>query len=141
MTEHRAFQGAKLALFLGDRLAVIRRDDHAGLAWPGYLDLPGGGREPGETPDACVIRETREELGLSLTPRQLVWRRHYAQPMAAWFFAAHLPATWMARIVLGKEGQSWRLMTPAAFLAAPDAIPHFQDRLRDYLGACDIGSR
>ena len=133
MTEHLRFQGAKLALFLGGRLAVIRRDDIPGLAWAGYLDLPGGGRESGETAEACVIRETQEELGLMLTPEQLVWRRHYVAPLSAWFFAAHLPETCAAQVVFGDEGQSWHLMTSAEYLTAPDAIPHFQDRVRDYL--------
>lgn len=31
---------------------------------PGEVCLPGGGVEPGETPRACVLRETEEELGL-----------------------------------------------------------------------------
>lgn len=135
MSEHRSFQGAKLALFLGDRLAVIRRDVQAGLAWSGYLDLPGGGREPDETPEACVIRETREELGLRLTPDHLVWRRHYATPASAWFFAAHLPGDRAAHVVFGDEGQGWCLMPPQAFITSEAAIPHFRDRVREYLAA------
>lgn len=31
---------------------------------PGEVCLPGGGVEPGETPAACALRETEEELGL-----------------------------------------------------------------------------
>ena len=38
-------------------------------------------------------------------------------------------------IVFGDEGQGWRLMAPDAFLAAEDAVPALQQRLRDYLGA------
>ena len=61
-----AFVGAKLALFLGDHLAVILRDDRPDIPWPGRLDLPGGGRDGDENPQDCVLRETREELGLAL---------------------------------------------------------------------------
>ncbi len=135
MTECLDFQGAKLALFIGDRLAVIRRDDRPGLAWAGWLDLPGGGREPDEAPETCVIRETQEELGLHLTPDKLVWRRHYATPASAWFFAAHLPEDRAAAVVFGDEGQGWYLMPPQAFITSEAAIPHFRDRVRDYLAA------
>ena len=128
------FAGAKLALFLGDHLAVILRDDYPGLAWPGRLDLPGGGREGAECPRTCVLRETHEELGLTLAPAQLVWgRRFVGQSGPVWFFAAHLAADRARDVVFGNEGQGWRLMPPAAYLADPLAIPHFQDRLRLYL--------
>lgn len=35
-------------------------------------NLPGGGLEPGELPDACVIREVREETGLEAAVERLV---------------------------------------------------------------------
>ena len=128
------FAGAKLALFLGDHLAVILRDDRPGLAWAGRLDLPGGGRDADESPRDCVLRETREELGLTLNPAHLCWsRRFVGQSGPVWFFAAHLAAERARDVVLGDEGQGWRLMSPADYLADPLAIPHFQDRLRLYL--------
>ena len=56
-----SFSGAKLALFLGADLLVIKRDDRPDIPYPGYWDLPGGGREGDETPQACALRETYEE--------------------------------------------------------------------------------
>lgn len=38
------FDGAKLALYLGEKLAVILRDDLPGLLFADHWDLPGGGR-------------------------------------------------------------------------------------------------
>jgi 8-oxo-dGTP diphosphatase len=38
----------------------------------GKVNGPGGRLEPGETPEACAIRETQEELGV--TPVDLEWR-------------------------------------------------------------------
>lgn len=129
------FVGAKLALFLGDRLAVILRDNRPDIPWPGRLDLPGGGREHGETPAQCVLRETHEELGLALDAGQLRWgQRFIGRAGPVWFFAAHLEASRSRDVVFGNEGQSWHLMPPDVYLTDPMAIPHFQDRLRLYLG-------
>lgn len=127
------FEGAKLALFLGARLMVIERDESPGIAWPGYLDLPGGGREGGESAEACILRELREELGLVLRPEALVWRKFYAAPVRAWFFAAHGPVTWQDRIVFGDEGRGWSLMAPEAFVGHARAVPHFAERVAAYL--------
>lgn len=130
----QGFAGAKLALFLGDHLAIILRDNIPDIPWPGHLDLPGGAREGTESPQDCVLRETREELGLTIAPRHLRWgQRFIGRAGAVWFFAAHLPKARAHDVVFGNEGQGWRLMTPAAYLADPLAIPHFQDRLRLYL--------
>lgn len=128
------FAGAKLALFIGARLAVIRRDDIADIPWPDYLDLPGGGREGGESPLACALRETQEELGLTVPPGMVIWGKRFVEGGGdKWFFAAHLPEMAGSEIVLGDEGQSWQLMSPQVFIAHPKAVPQFQTRLALYL--------
>ena len=133
-TDNREFAGAKLALFIGARLLVIRRDDRPDIPWPGYLDLPGGGREPGETAEACILRETREETGLLLTAEHLIWARFYPEdPTPAWFFAAHLPSRAERDVVFGEEGQGWALMEPQTYVDSAEAVPHFRLRVRDYL--------
>lgn len=127
--------GAKLALFVGDRLATLQRDDAPGLLWPGHWDLPGGGIEPGETPLDCALRETHEELTLTIAADAVIWGRDYGSSSGdiSWFFAAHVPAAREAEIVLGDEGQGWRLMSVAAFLEDALVVPQFKPRLRDYL--------
>ena len=128
------FMGAKLALFLGSDLLVILRDDIPDIPYPGHWDLPGGGREGVETPQQCALRETHEEVGLNVRPQQLVWARQYTRPHGkVWFFAAHLPAETTARIIFGSEGQEWRLMDPAAYIAHPLAVPHFARQLKIYM--------
>jgi 8-oxo-dGTP diphosphatase len=124
------FGGAKLILFIGDRIVVLRRDNTPDIPWLGRLDLPGGGREGDETAEACVLRETCEEIGLSLGEEALVWRRQLNRGV---FFAAHLREDWEARIVLGSEGQGWALMHPDAYIAHPESIPHFADMVRLYM--------
>ncbi|CUH65156.1 nucleoside triphosphate pyrophosphohydrolase [Thalassovita gelatinovora] len=130
-----AFAGAKLMLFVGEQLAVILRDDFSHIPWPDYWDFPGGERDPGETPEQCVIRETEEELSIRLVPGDLVWKQIFPRDdqLPVWFYAAHLPAARMDDIKLGDEGQRWQMMQAETYLAHPKAIPHFAERLRIYL--------
>ena len=127
--------GAKLALFLGPRLLVLRRDDRPGLLWPGYWDLPGGGREDTERPLDCALRETREEFGLHVPPAHVRWGRPYTNSIGqtVWFFAGALLAATAASVRFGSEGQTWDLFAVDAFLNHHRVVPQFQLRLRDYL--------
>ncbi|MFA3916936.1 NUDIX hydrolase [Ruegeria hyattellae] len=131
-----SFRGAKLALFLGPDLVVIQRDDYAHIPYPGCWDFPGGGREGNETPEACALRETREEVNLSLSASDLIWSRRYGPN---WFFVTRLGKQRIADIRLGSEGQSWRLMAPEAYLSHPKGISLFKTRLQDYLTETQTG--
>ena len=133
------FSGAKLILLLGRNLVVLRRDHTPGIPWPGMLDFPGGGREADETPELCVLRETREEIGLCLTPADLHWKHlRHGDGNPSWFFAAKLPAVSVRDIIFGGEGTGWQLMPPARFLDRADAIPHFQRVLSLYLAQTPV---
>ena len=128
------FSGAKLFLFLGSSLVVIRRDDRPDIPFPGHWDLPGGGRDAGETPTMCVLRETHEEVGLRIDREALSWARSYGDGgRTSWMFAAHLPE-WNADVLrLGDEGQEVALMSPEEYAANRLSIPHFVVRLTQYL--------
>ncbi len=130
------FRGAKLILFLGDDLLILRRDHTEGIPWPGYLDFPGGAREPGETGVECALRETIEEVGLDLPPETLSWERLHD---GLWYYAAHLPAERVGDVVWGGEGEGWMMMSPGEFIAREDAIPHFRTVLRDYMALREAG--
>jgi 8-oxo-dGTP diphosphatase len=128
------FHGAKLALFVGDDLAVILRDDRDDIPWPNCWDMPGGGRDGDETPMQCALRETHEELGLRVDPEAIIWGKRFDSALGdKWFFAAHLPAEVAQNIQLGNEGQRWTLMSVAQYLEHAQTISHLGDRLRIYL--------
>lgn len=131
----RVFDGAKAALFLGAQIAVLQRDDIPTIPFPGLWDMPGGGRDPGESPLECVIREASEELSLALSPEDFHYARPYLEKtgLEVWYFAARLAPERVPEIRLGDEGQGWALMTPEAYLAHPLRIPPLAGRLADYL--------
>lgn len=133
------FIGAKLVLLIGGQLVTILRDDCPDIPFPNMWDMPGGGADPGETPEDCVLRETREELSLNIPKDQLIWKQRFESPQVpgtyAWWFGAVLPAGTDAQIHLGDEGQCWRLVAPETWLSDPRSIAHFKPRVQAGLAA------
>lgn len=52
------------------RILISRRKDDDSFG--GYWEFPGGGREAGETLEACAIREVSEELGVTIETDRLI---------------------------------------------------------------------
>ncbi|EBA13776.1 NUDIX hydrolase [Roseobacter sp. CCS2] len=129
--------GAKVALFLGDRIVSILRDNLDHIPYPNLWDLPGGARDPGESPFDTVARETREEVGLVLPRSAIVWESAFPANDNAgkWvaFFVARLPATSVADIVFGNEGQRWALYDLDRFIDLPNRVPPYGARLRRWM--------
>jgi 8-oxo-dGTP diphosphatase len=136
MTE-AGFTGAKIALICGDDVLVYLRDDFAHLPWPGYWDLPGGGREGDEGPLACALRELHEEFGFHYAPDRVIRTQPYpdwkSPARASWFFGGYITATDIAGVRFGNEGQKWCLMPVNQFLTHTQAVPFLQARLQDWL--------
>ncbi len=122
------FDGAKLAILHRGRVLSMLRDDLPSIPYPACWDLPGGGREDGEDPVTCALRETFEETGLRLDPASLCHRRQYGEH---WFFVARISA--VPGLRLGSEGQALRWFPARVFMDLPDGIAHLQKRLCDYL--------
>jgi mutator protein MutT len=54
------------AVFRRGQLLICRRREQDLLG--GYWELPGGKVEPSESPEQCVMRELKEELGIAAEP-------------------------------------------------------------------------
>ena len=140
--ERIPFHGAKVAILVGQSILTIQRDDIPSIPWPGYWDLPGGAREGYETPRACVLRETREELGISLPSETLRWGACWrSTPSHIWLFVAECPEFDVNAVTFGEEGQRYALAPISWFLTSAKAIPSQKKRLGGYIARRDKFAR
>ena len=130
-------QGAKVALFLGDRIVSILRDDLPHIHYPNLWDLSGGGREGEETTFQTMARELEEELGLVLPPEAVLWENAFPSSTdpTLWnaFFVAQMSASTVDEIVFGDEGQRWALYNLDAFVALDNRVPSYGARLAKWV--------
>ncbi|MEV6316048.1 (deoxy)nucleoside triphosphate pyrophosphohydrolase [Streptomyces sp. NPDC051776] len=81
------------AVLDGGRLLAARRNAPPALA--GRWELPGGKLEHGETPEAGLVRELREELGVEVEPLARIPGEWPLKPgLVLW--------VWTARLVAGE---------------------------------------
>jgi 8-oxo-dGTP diphosphatase len=119
---------------LDGRVLVCQRPEGKQLA--GLWEFPGGKVEPGETPEACLIRELEEELGIRVAQACL----------APFVFASHgyesfhlLMPLYLCRRWEGQvrplEHAALKWVTPAemAALPMPPADAPLVAYLRDFL--------
>jgi 8-oxo-dGTP diphosphatase len=116
------------------RVLLAQRPEGKSLA--GLWEFPGGKVEPGESPEACLIRELREELGVDtqascLAPLSFASHAypdfHLLMPLYAcrrWSGAAH-----------GREGQrlAWARVSELSKYPMPPADLPLIPVLRDWL--------
>lgn len=135
------FTGSKIALFCGDKLLTILRDDKTTIPWPNMWELPGGGREGDESPFECAAREVYEELGIHLTEDCLLWSKVYPSMLyegrQSVFMVGQLSQDQFDSITFGDEGQAYQLMSIEEFLTSSQVVPQLQGRLKDYLKVSD----
>ncbi|MGI9436618.1 MAG: (deoxy)nucleoside triphosphate pyrophosphohydrolase [Geminicoccaceae bacterium] len=116
------------------RVLLAKRPE--GKTMAGLWEFPGGKVEPGETPEVCLIRELREELGLDIVESCLA-------PLT---FASYgydgfhlLMPLYVCRVWDGmpkaREGQILKWLRPAAMhdYPMPPADRPLVAFLRDYL--------
>jgi 8-oxo-dGTP diphosphatase len=126
------------ALFDGGRVLAARRSAPAELA--GRWELPGGKVEPGETPEAALVRELREELGVDCEPVERI--------PGEWLLRApYVLQVWTARLHPGSAGPEPLQDHDRLCWLAPDEIWEVdwldQDRaaVRELSARLDAGAR
>jgi len=126
---------AAVALVDADgRVLLARRP--AGKPMAGLWEFPGGKIDDGETPEACLIRELKEELGIDVT----------ASCLGPFTFASHayddfhlLMPLYLCRVWEGiprpREGQTLKWVRPndLAGYPMPPADAPLVAMLRDWL--------
>ena len=74
----KIIQVAAAVIECDGRYLITQRGPHTHLA--GYWEFPGGKRESGESLEACVQREVREELGVEVTQPTLFMAIQHEYP-------------------------------------------------------------
>lgn len=112
---------ASVALIHGNDILLIQR---ARAPWLGLWSFPGGRLEPGETAEACAIREIGEELGLAIADLRPVVR----QLLGGGQFLLQVYATtaFTGEIVISDEIAAYRWV-PAHDLGGLETTPHLDE--------------
>ncbi len=72
------------------RVLLIRATDPADSSKPAWWEIPGGGIDPGEQPEATCRRELHEEVGITdAVIGECVWIQHAQFSFAGWDFDQH----------------------------------------------------
>lgn len=77
----------------GERLLLTRRPSGTHLA--GLWEFPGGKLEPGESPEAALVRECREECGIDVIVEDVLdvaFHRYPTKDVLLLFYACRLGA-------------------------------------------------
>lgn len=69
------FRPSAKAVVVVDGRLLVTRNRTPGDDRGDWFILPGGGQHPGETLDAALTREVREETGIEVHPGPLLWVR------------------------------------------------------------------
>jgi 8-oxo-dGTP diphosphatase len=98
--------GTLLFVVEGQRVLLIHKKTGHGA---GKINAPGGKLEDGETPEACAVRETYEEVGIRVRNPRLMARLKFADSVAE---------QWLGYVYLASD-------YTGAIAESPEANPHW----------------
>lgn len=128
------------AALVDPRGRVLVQQRPAGKALPGLWEFPGGKVEQGEAPEAALIRELAEELGVTVAPQALSTLTFASQPLADrhLLLLLYLCRHWSGDPQpLAADALAWHLPAGLRQLAMPPADLPFIDALEQTLATTE----
>ena len=111
--------GAVAIVMRAGRMLVIRRS--RAVVAPLTYCFPGGGIERGESEEEALVREFREEIGVTLRPLRRIWRCVTAWKVElAWWVGELAPDA--VPVPNPAEVESVHWLTPAEMLRLPGLL-------------------
>jgi len=130
-------RGAVAIVVRDERMLVIRRS--RSVVAPLTYCFPGGGIEGDETEPQALIREFREEIGVTVQPVRRIWRNVTPwKVQLAWWLGALEPDAQPVPNPAEVESVHW--FTPAEMLRTPGLLESNREFLELVLqGEIDLG--
>ncbi|AOM79129.1 (deoxy)nucleoside triphosphate pyrophosphohydrolase [Pedobacter steynii] len=85
------------AIILNDEGQILVAQRSSSMSLPLKMEFPGGKIEPGESPEACLIREIKEELNVDIQVLSAIKSNRHVYPE----FSIHL-IPFICRIISGE---------------------------------------
>lgn len=133
MTEHErpendsGRRGAVAIILRDGRMLVIRRSQW--VRAPRTICFPGGGIQDGESECQTLIRECREEIGLTVRPLRRLWECQTAWQVRLGWWLAEIAAD-AVPVADPAEVEAIYWVTPAEMAAMDDVLESNREFLR-----------
>lgn len=87
------------AVFFSEgRILIMRRAPF--MSWPGFWEFPGGKLEPGESNEACLARELREELHIDAEIGEFLTENSHGYDFGTVHLSVYKVKSWTGEIAL-----------------------------------------
>jgi len=77
------------AVIFNEKKEILCAQRSSSMSLPGLWEFPGGKIEPGESPESCLVREIREELGCQIEVHERIADATHQYPNLAVLLITH----------------------------------------------------